>query len=108
GVGRPVIRFPYDTDVWMSVAMTAPGSADFPYALVVGRLRKGVTRAQAEGELEAGARLLTSSVGQQGAPFHYELRDLENHLLSFGYDRALTAAAAIVLLIACANAGHLV
>lgn len=108
GVAPPGLRFPYETDVWMSVPMTAPGSADFPYALVVGRLRRGVTRAQAEGELEAGARLLTSSVGQQDAPFRYELRDLGYHVLDFGYDRALTAAAAIVLLIACANAGHLV
>jgi len=108
GVAPPGVRFPYDIDVWLPVSMSAPGTAELPYAEIIGRLREGVTPEQAEGELAAVARRLNASVGQTNRPFRYELRDLQVRLLTLGYDRALAAAAAIVLLIACANAGHLV
>jgi len=108
GVAPVAVRFPYDVDVWLPAPMSAPGTAEMPYAWIVGRLRDGAARAQAEGELAVLARRLDASVGQQDQPFRYELRSLQVHLLTSSYDRALAAAAAIVLLIACANAGHLV
>ena len=108
GVAPAGVRFPYDIDVWIPAPMSAPGTSAFPYAVIVGRLREGVTRNQAEGELAEVARRLNASVGQTNRPFTYELRDLQVRLMSLGYDQALAAAAAIVLLIACANAGHLV
>lgn len=108
GVAPPGVRFPYDIDVWLPASMSAPGTADLPYVEIVGRLREGVTREQAAGELAAIARRLNASVGQTNQPFRYELRDLQVWLMTLGYDQALAAAAAIVLLIACANAGHLV
>lgn len=108
GVAPPGVRFPYDIDVWIPASMSAPGTSAFPYAAIVGRLHERVTREQADGELAAVARQLNASVGQTNRPFAYELRDLQVRLMSFGYDQALGAAAAIVLLIACANAGHLV
>lgn len=108
GVAPPGVRFPYDIDVWIPASMSAPGTSAFPYVEIVGRLREGVTRKQADGELAAVARRLNASVGQTNRPFAYELRDLQVRLMSLGYDQALAAAAAIVLLIACANAGHLV
>ncbi|HEX6815506.1 MAG TPA: FtsX-like permease family protein [Gemmatimonadaceae bacterium] len=108
GVAPPGVRFPYDIDVWIPALMSAPGTSAFPYVEIVGRLREGVTRKQADGELAAVAWRLNASVGQTNRPFAYELRDLQVRLMSLGYDQALAAAAAIVLLIACANAGHLV
>ena len=108
GVAPIAVRFPYDVDVWLPAPMSAPGTADMPYAWIVGRLRDGATREQAEGELAVLARRLDASVGQKEQAFRYELRSLQVQLLTLSYDRALAAAAAIVLLIACANAGHLV
>lgn len=108
GVAAPGVRFPFDIDIWIPASMTAPGTRELPYPWVVARLRDGATPAQARGEFAALARRLSASVGQKDPPLHYEMRDLGEDALQLDEHHALAAAAAIVLLIACANAGNLV
>ena len=108
GVAPPGVRFPFDIDVWIPASMSAPGTPDLPYPWIVARLRDGVTPAQARDELAAVARRLSASVGQKDPPFTYELRDLQSDALQIDDHHALGAAAAIVMLIACANAANLV
>lgn len=108
GVAATGVQFPYDIDVWLPAPMSAPGTPDLPYPWIVARLRYGATPAQARGELAVLARQLSASTGQKDPPFRYGLTDLRADSLQLDDHHALAAAAAIVLLIACANAGNLV
>jgi putative ABC transport system permease protein len=107
GVAPRGVRFPWDVDVWIPAPMSAPGTDELPAPFVVARLRDGATMAQATDELAALARRLSASAGWN-EPIVYQTRAIQDRVLELGFERALAAAAAIVLLIACANAGHLV
>lgn len=108
GVAPRGVRFPWDVDVWIPASMSAPGTTELPYPFLVARLRDRVTMAQAQDELAAVARRLGASVGLEDPPLTYQTRAIQDRFLELSFEQALGGAAAIVLLIACANAGHLV
>lgn len=72
------------------------------------RLKAGVSREQADGELKALARQLTERFGAREAPFSFELGPVVNPREEVrDIHKAMIGAALAVLLIACVNLAHL-
>lgn len=98
------------SEVWLPLpaAVEAGGVGAGVYVRPIVRLRHGVTREQANAELQSLAHLLTDRFGAQDAPFAFglepvvyrrtELRDIH---------KAMVGSALAVLLIACVNLAHL-
>ena len=97
-------------DIWTSVALQLPARRDergYSWLTLIGRLKPGVTRHQAETELNAllvgapadGLRRIDVAPGSQGAA---QLRNMFANPLQI-----LMALAGVVLLIACTNLGSL-
>jgi len=102
---------PYDEQLWLPIAFTPAQLAehDEHFLLVLGRLKRGVTMAEAQASLDAVGRTLAQEYpddnrdrGLAAAPLMEELvRDYRPRLF------VLFGAAAFVLLIACANIANL-
>ena len=97
-------------DIWTSVALQLPARRDergYSWLTLIGRLKPGVTRQQAETQLNAllvgapadGLRRIDVAAGSQGAA---RLRNMFANPLQI-----LMALAGVVLLIACTNLGSL-
>ena len=114
GVMPKGFNFGGDTNLWLPLALdrAKPAGRGSHYLEVIGRLRDGVTPAQAQGELDALVRNLagqypnnyggTSGFGMFQRPLHEELvGDSRRSLL------VLFAAVGFVLLIGCVNLANL-
>jgi predicted permease len=113
GIGRKVIgvmpagfTFPYDAELWLTVAVGADLPHNSFFRPVVGRLRPGVSAQQAQAELEAFAQHIPSDEKNGTKSEILPLKDLltgniRKSLLIF------MGAVAFVLLIACANVANL-
>ena len=102
----PAVGRPYD--LWVALPVDADARADAsPYLGTVMRLKHGVTPEQAAAHLEALSAWQGPAAGFAWRPFLVPYREVE-----VGATRRwmalLLGAAAIVLLIACANVAHLV
>jgi len=110
GVAPPGFQFPRRAEIWTSAKLAeSQRGRDANYLMLVGRLKNGVTKAQAEAQMNqiaaALARQYPDSYGQLTfllAPLLDEqVRDIRRALW------VLLAAVGCVLLIACANVANL-
>lgn len=110
GVLPPDVHVPAGTDVWVPDAMRV-GDAEAPTygPIPVVRLSPGVTRARAGAALVLASRRLDASFGSgEQHPVVATLRDFRPEPAELAdLHRLLVAAAAIVLLVSCANLGTL-
>jgi len=114
GVMPPEFVFPLPTtQIWVPrVLDTAVLTRDRDALQVVGRLRAGVTRAEAQGELDAIARRIADAHPVEAADRGVNIVPLRS-ALNFAYDIiqmvsiVLLVANLFVLLIACANISSL-
>ena len=109
GVMPPDFHFVYDTDVVLPVWASDLGPRRYNNWLLVGRLRKGVTLASAQSEIDViGARLERAypdtNTGKALLLTPFQAAVAEQYRSSFSL---LCAGAGAVLLIACANAAGL-
>src|SRR2546423_853643 len=110
----------YSPEIWtpfMMASVIEPGSnflenRDSDNLLVVGRLKPGVTKAQAEAELNAIPFEIGKEHPTEGAGRGFELippglfiPDIRNSVFAFA--AVLTAVGALVLLLACVNLANL-
>jgi putative ABC transport system permease protein len=116
GVIRPILEFRLAADIWTPIAFTpaelANSSRGSQYLDVIGRLKPGVTIAQANAEFGTiAARLVSQHPDFYKPEFGYSLEidplaekasgDLKTPLL------VLIGAVAVVMLIACVNVSNL-
>lgn len=98
------------SEVWLTLpASVEAGGADAEiYILPTVRLRQGVTREQANAELQSLVHLLTDRFGAHDAPFAVELLPLARPRGEIrDIQKAMVGSALAVLLIACVNLAHL-
>jgi putative ABC transport system permease protein len=112
GVMPPSFRAPYGSDVWAPLAFTPETGAERGrgWLMVIGRLKPGVTAAQAEGRLKA-------IVADQRAKFPdtHATREVSAFSYTDGYGdpgagpfvAVWQVAAFVLLLVACANVANL-
>lgn len=92
----------------LPAAVDHGGGAGEPFVRPMVRLRRGVTREQADVELKALARLLTERFQAEQAPFAFELDPLVGRREELrDIHKAMVGSALAVLLIACVNLAHL-
>jgi predicted permease len=110
GVLQPGIRFPARTDFyypsWVEPETTSRSGHNYR---VIGRLRDGVTLAQAQSEMTAIARRLEEQYPASNAGKLVTLVPLQEYLVG-GTRETLTvllAAVGLVLIVACANVANL-
>ena len=114
GVAPPGFEFPpgrrTDVIVPQTLPATAPPARKSGWMYGIGRLRAGVTAAQAEAEFAALSRQLELEFSQQNQGSLYYTRSLRDALLGDTKRPLLLllASVGLVLLIACANVGNLV
>ncbi len=116
GVIRPILQFRVAAEIWTPAAFTpaqlAPGARGAQYIDVIGRLKPGVTLAQANAEFQTIASRLARRYPDMYKPdFGYSLEvdplaeqatgDLKTPLL------ILIGAVGVVMLIACVNVSNL-
>jgi putative ABC transport system permease protein len=104
--------FPVTAELWRPLAMDAKESAlrDRHYLEVVGRLKPGVTLAQARAEIQTISRRLESSYPDTNKGWGVRVMPIREFVLSNltrQYTLMLMAAVMFVLLIACANVANL-
>jgi predicted permease len=106
GVMPPTFRFPYDADVWTPMAIEIdPGNSML--RPVLGRLKPGISLAQAQTEIKTVATRFSTQEDRSGwvaqvVPLKELLvRDIRTSLVVFA------GAVGFVLLIACANVANL-
>src|SRR5438128_1715466 len=116
GVMPPGFNYPPDTEVWVTTGIELPNTSRTAHNWpVIGRLRMGVTLAQARAEASAiGQQIRQENGAQLGAASDFAMTDfalapLQEHLTR--NVRAglwlLLGAVGLLLLIACANAANL-
>jgi putative ABC transport system permease protein len=116
GVMPPGFNYPSDTEVWVTTGIEPPNTSRTAHNWpVIGRLRMGVTLAQARAEASAiGQRIRQENGAQLGTASDFAMTDfalapLQEHLTR--NVRAglwlLLGAVGLLLLIACANAANL-
>jgi len=104
GVTPPTVTYPY-SPVWLP--MSDPAGGEFRGVPVV-RLKRGVTREQADRALALAAARLNAELRATQYPFGFRLRPVVGDPLEFEKVHfAMVGAAVIVLLIACANLANL-
>jgi predicted permease len=111
GVMPPGFDFPPDVQLWMPAALPASASSDFRHTFVrvMGRLKEGVSIAQAQSQMTALAQQITAEHvstdagnGVNIVPLRRELAgDIQTPLY------VLLGAVGFVLLISCANVASL-
>ncbi|HEU5450945.1 MAG TPA: ABC transporter permease [Terriglobales bacterium] len=104
--------YPAATDIWLPLGFSAQDWSDTKQhrVYVLARLRPGVTRAQAAGELDGLLHGLAARSPQDYESLRaavYPLGEVINGNLTPGFLRVLLGAAGFVLLIACINLGNL-
>jgi putative ABC transport system permease protein len=101
----------FDEELWVPTAFTPARLAehDEHFLLVLGRLRPGVTRAQAETEMRGLARWLETTYPDDNLGRGIEMSPFMEELVGDYRPRlfVLLGAVAFVLLIACANIANL-
>lgn len=109
GVAAPGFRFPYAQDLWLPPRDKHLGDAPDDLALsVFGRLKPGVTFAQALAELTALAPRLVPERADGKVAWQVRLRTLsESYSSDSGLLWAMLGAVFLVLLIACGNVANL-
>ena len=119
GVAPPGFAYPPDTQVWVASRFRAPesssGTADpagdrsDKYFHVVGRLREGVSLTQARQEGQAIESRLAQAYPETNRGQGFGLVPLHEQLVASARPMllALFGAAALVLLVACANVANL-
>ncbi|MGH9835268.1 MAG: ABC transporter permease [Blastocatellia bacterium] len=114
GVMPPQFQHPPGVEIWLPFRFPAsPQSAfrsrEFPFLRPVARLKPGVTRAQAQAEVETIARRLQSLYPKTNANKSLYLMPLQERLVGNIRLTLLTLLGAVgcVLLIACANVANL-
>ena len=107
-VGTNVERVP---DIWTPLRIDfAAGSRIDAFLRVIGRLRPGVSFADAQGQVDSlAARLRAQFLIKQTSGLHLRLEPMDEDLVAEVRTSilALMAAVVFVLLIACANVGNL-
>ena len=111
GVMPPAFGYPARAEVWLPIAPVVPAVLEKPnvnWAVAVGRLRPGVGLPAARAEVEAVMAGTRAAIGDPEV-WRGVLTPLPEHV--FGTHRTsllvLTAAVALVLLMACANVAAL-
>jgi putative ABC transport system permease protein len=108
GVMPRGLRHPYEADMWVPLALVNdPANTDGYY--VPARIKKGITLERAQAEMTALVRQLAEQNPVPNGPTSANLSPLRKEFVH-DLDKTLfllTAAAAFVLLIACANVSNL-
>jgi predicted permease len=105
GVMPPGHDYPSGSDVWIPSDPEAGGDRTSHNYAMIGRLRTGVTVADAQGEATALATGLKQQFGERMSAVDFRVRALRDELYG-DYRRPLVlllGAAAVVLLVACTN-----
>src|SRR5213594_2633701 len=100
--------FPYDAQAWTPLAIRIDSHNSFSRP-VVGRLRPGVSRQQAQAELETFVNRLALAPGEDRSGWLAQILPLKELLISNirGSLAIFAGAVGFVLLIACANVANL-
>jgi putative ABC transport system permease protein len=112
GVLPPGFRYPPDVDLWLAADLEGanPSRTSHNYS-AVGRLREGVTVAQAKADVSAIARRIRASSSEQGDYLLADATVVPLHESLTGRTRpallVLLAAVGFLLLVACANVANL-
>ncbi len=105
GVMPPGFRFPQDTEIWTPMGLTAKDGESGHFLWAIGRLKPGVTRTQAQAEMD----MIMARLQQPQGVWSANVFPLMDYYV--GEVRAalfvLLGAAGFVLLIACANVANL-
>ena len=102
GVMPPDFRFPQEAEIWKPMGFTADDVNKGHFIRAVGRLKPGVSRDQAQAEMELLMPRLTSDWRATVIPLlDYYVGDLRTPLF------VLLGAAGFVLVIACVNVANL-
>jgi putative ABC transport system permease protein len=110
GVLPPEFDYPADTEIWITRGVESPNTKRKQHrSPVVGRLRPGVTLAQARAEVSAIGRELRQQYGEATDAVDFALIPLQEHLTSNVRKglSLLLGAAGLLLLTACANFSNL-
>jgi putative ABC transport system permease protein len=107
GIAPPLADFPDRTDIFRSI--TDFDTDDARRLGVVGRLRAGVTPAQAAAEIDALGRVLAARYPETNAGVRLTIDSLRDASIgdSRVYLTMLAVAAALIVLLTCANVGNL-
>lgn len=107
GVMPRGMREPFGTDVWL-LASTAEVAVQARWLITFVRLREDVTREQAQAQLTLMATRLTEEYGTGQQRFRYGMRSIQRDSEGLRLiHRILLGAAAVILVIACANLANL-
>ena len=108
GVMPAGFNFPYDAEVWTPLAVLPPTHNSFSRP-VVGRLKPGASRQQAQAELETFARHFPGASVEEQSDWQAQILPLKELLVGKVRRSLLIFAGAVglVLLIACANFANL-
>jgi len=113
GVAPPEMRYPSPVDVWLTTRFSArdlsDGNRGSRWIDVIGRLAPGVTREQAQSEMNAIARGLELQDPKHNAGYSTKLLLLRDDMVGVVRPALiiLLAAVGFVMLIACANVASL-
>jgi putative ABC transport system permease protein len=107
GVMPGGFNFPNESEAW--VPATVNDQRDNAFLVVIARLRRGATQAEAQSVLQTVADRIDSRIGNSGVPTRVAVLSLHERLVGGVRQSLLTflAAVAFVLLIACANVANL-
>jgi putative ABC transport system permease protein len=108
GVVPAGFGFPYDAEVWLPLAIRIDSHNSFSRP-VVGRLKAGISRQQAQAELETFTQRVPRRSGEDNSHSVAEIIPLKELLVANIRQSLLIFAGAVgfVLLIACANVANL-
>jgi predicted permease len=109
GVAPPELRFGRAVDVWAPTVVDTTLNRRSEYLDVIGRLKPGVTIAQANADVAAVVRQLAQQYPATNATITSEVIELEKDLVQNVREAlyAFMGAVLLVLLIACANVANL-
>ena len=110
GVAAPGFRFFRDVDLWATARLDAPNSSRrSEYLTAFGRMRPGVTLAQASAEIATIAQRLSEQYPATNENFHSEVVAMHEEVVGAVRPALIVFAGAVglVLLIACANVANL-
>ena len=111
GVMPPGFAFPTASGVWLPLTFTAADASDLSghWLRITGRLARGVTMAQAQGELDAIGSSLAATYADQAKGWRLVSQSLSDAMLHqlWQFFSLLMAGALFVLLIVCANVANL-
>ena len=110
GIMPPGFGYPAETEVWVTRGIEPPITSRTAHNWpVIGRLRSGVTLAQARAEVSGIARQLRQEFGAGTDAVDFALVPLQEYLTRNVRDglRLLLGAVAMLLLVACANVSNL-